>query len=363
MHNEPDSTGRIEDGLFGLAILCLLGDGADRDALIRGVAELGMDSGDEAISLALARLEQLGLLEGVVKNGDDGCQWHYSITEKGWRILTRWTQQWASLCGARNRLLLGGDGGRAGGSDLAMLEAERAALLLERRAVERLRTDLLSTVSHELRTPLTLIRTSIGLLLDANPDVAMRERLLRNIKHSTDRMHSLVSDLLDLVRLGSDRTELQMRYLDIAELVTAVAGLMRPLLDEKGQMLELELPRRAPKVMGDHRRLEQVLLNLLSNAHKFAPRGAKVRIAVVEDEHWVVVSVSDSGPGISTEAQMHLFEQFYTGRTSSPSHNIGAGLGLPIAKTIVEAHGGRIWVESELGEGTTFSFSLPKEGP
>lgn len=245
----------------------------------------------------------------------------------------------------------------------AELEAERAALAAERQEIEMLRSDLISTVSHELRTPLTLIRTSIGLLLDSQPDEAMRDRLLRNIKQSADRMHVLVTDMLDLVRLRSGHAELQLRYLDVTELVTDAANLMRTLLDQKGQRLELALPSPSPTVMGDHRRLEQVLLNLLSNANKFAPPGTAVHVAVVDAGESVVVSVADSGPGIAPEVQARLFEQFYMARTSSPSHNIGAGLGLPIAKGIVEAHGGRIWVESDVGAGATFFFSLPKSGP
>ncbi len=243
------------------------------------------------------------------------------------------------------------------------LADERAALAAELRELERQRSDLLSTVSHELRTPLTLIRTSVGLLLDSDPDPQMRLRLLRNIKQSADRMHALVTDLLDLVRLRSGKAELQLRYVDVGELVNNAVGLMGALVEEKGQVLSVDLPTPAPRVMGDFRRLEQVLLNLLSNANKFAPPGASIRLAVADDEPEVVVSVADTGPGIPPEAQPHLFEQFYTARTSSPSHNIGAGLGLPIAKGIVEAHGGRIWVESTVGAGTTVYFSLPKEGP
>jgi signal transduction histidine kinase len=235
-----------------------------------------------------------------------------------------------------------------------------AELETERRQVERLRTDLLSTISHELRTPLTLIRTSIGLLLDSNPDEEMRQRLLRNIKGSTDRMHALVTDLLDLARLRGDRLELQIRRVDLGELISGVVSLMRPLLDAKEQRVELALPLPAPTVPGDSRRLERVLLNLLGNANTFAPPGSDITISVREDAREVTIAVRDAGPGITAAGIPHLFEQFFTERTSSSRHNIGAGLGLPIAKGIVEAHGGRIWVESTVGVGTTVSFALPK---
>jgi signal transduction histidine kinase len=235
-----------------------------------------------------------------------------------------------------------------------------AELETERRRVERLRTDLLSTISHELRTPLTLIRTSIGLLLDSDPDEEMRQRLLRNIKGSTDRMHALVGDLLDLARLSSDRLELQVRRVDLRGLIDGAVSLMRPLIDAKQQRVTLEIPSPAPAVPGDYRRLERVLLNLLSNANKFAPVGSAIVVTVNEDAREVTIAVQDAGPGITAEGIPHLFEQFFTERTSSSRHNIGAGLGLPIAKGIIEAHGGRIWVESTVGVGTTVWFALPK---
>jgi signal transduction histidine kinase len=255
------------------------------------------------------------------------------------------------------------NGASRDGPDGARLAAERAALAAERQQLERARSELLSTVSHELRTPLTLIRTSIGLLLDSEPEPAMRTRLLRNIKQSADHMHALVTDLLELARLQSGHAELQVRYVDVGELVTQAGTMIKPLLEGKHQALAVAMPTPAPKILGDPRRLEQVLLNLLGNAHKFAPPDSRIRVAVSEDERTVTLAVADQGPGIPPAAVPRLFEQFYTRRTSSPSRNIGAGLGLPIARGVVEAHGGRIWVESAVGFGSIFSIVLPKEGP
>jgi signal transduction histidine kinase len=240
--------------------------------------------------------------------------------------------------------------------------ASAAAVEEERQQVERLRTDLLSTISHELRTPLTLIRTSIGLLLDSNPDAEMQQRLLRNIKQSTDRMHLLVADLLDLARMRGDRFDLQVRSVDLGELVLGAVSLMRPLSDENAQQIDIALPAPPPVIPGDYRRLERVLLNLLGNAIKFARAGSSIAVTVSEDPRDVTVAIRDSGPGIPAEALPHLFDQFFTARTSSTSHNIGAGLGLPIAKGIVEAHGGRIWIESTVEGGTTVSFTVPRSG-
>lgn len=255
------------------------------------------------------------------------------------------------------------DSGRQALLDLVGHVAAVTSLQDERDQVERLRTDLLSTISHELRTPLTLIRTSIGLLLDSEPDEEMRLRLLRNIKQSTDRMNSLITDLLDLARLQQDRLELSVRWINVLDLVEGAVSLMRPLLDAKGQHVSVVSLATTPVVPGDLRRLERVLLNLLSNANKFASAASEIQVIVGDNGQDIIIAVQDAGPGIAPEALPHLFDQFFTDRTSSSEHNIGAGLGLPIAKGIVEAHRGRIWVESTPGIGTTVWFALPKDLP
>jgi signal transduction histidine kinase len=312
-----------------VAILCAVA----MDASIEEIATR-LSAGDSAINQddvvrVIADLERRELLRAGTGSEDAS----YAPTESGRRLVL---------------------------DQVAVWETAAAELESDRRQVERLRTDLLSTISHELRTPLTLIRTSIGLLLDSDPDEEMRQRLLRNIKGSTDRMHALVTDLLDLARLRGDRLELQIRRVDLGELVSGVVYLMRPLLDAKEQRVELALPKPAPVVPGDSRRLERVLFNLLSNANTFAPTGSEITISMREDRQEVTIAVRDTGPGITAAGMPHLFEQFFTERTSSSRHNIGAGLGLPIAKGIIEAHGGRIWVESAVGVGTVVSFALPK---
>lgn len=242
---------------------------------------------------------------------------------------------------------------------LGQWAAASRSLAEEQADLERRRTDLLSTLSHELRTPLTLILTSSGLLLDGDPDLEMRLRLLTNVKQSADRMSSLVTDVLDLARLHSHRLELQWRQVDLGELITGTISLLQPLLDTKGQTVRLSLPAPAPVVPGDSPRLERVLLNILGNANKFAPEGSEIHLTVTATSEEVTISIADAGPGITPEAIPHLFEQFFTERTSSSRHNIGAGMGLPIAKGIVETHGGRIWVTSQVGEGTTVLLTLP----
>jgi signal transduction histidine kinase len=320
------SLSRVEHlALFGVSVGVSPEDIANR---------LGADDSQvtrEAIERARSALQERDVLSTVPGTDEPG----FALTESGRRVML----------------------------DLAGQVAAVRSLQEEREQVERLRSDLLSTISHELRTPLTLIRTSIGLLLDSEPDEEMHLRLLRNIKQSTDRMNSLITDLLDLARLQQDRLELSVRSIDVLELVEGAVSLMRPLLDARAQRVEVISPSPAPVVPGDLRRLERVLLNLLRNANKFAPAGSMIQVIVNDDGREATVAVKDAGPGIAAEAIPHLFDQFFTDRTSSSEHNIGAGLGLPIAKGIVEAHGGRIWVESTPGAGTTVSFALPKTLP
>mgnify|MGYP001066861041 FL=1 len=311
------------------------------ELLARGMT-LDLDELDEVVTC----LAEAGLIERR-RSAPDDLPEQYQPTSAGETFVNRQRRRLSRLAGL---------------ADAEEVAAERAALAQERETIERLRSDLLSTVSHELRTPLTLIRTSIGLLLDSDPDEEMRLRLLRNIRQSSERMHTLVTDLLDLVRLKHDRADLQMRWLDAGALVVSVGSLIRPLIDERQQTLKLEIPEPAPRLYGDHRRLERLLLNLLSNANKFSPPGAIVSVAVEQQGDEVVFAVSDTGPGIPPEALPHLFEQFYTARTSSSTHNIGVGLGLPIAQGIAAAHGGRITVESEVGRGSTFRVWLPRTG-
>jgi signal transduction histidine kinase len=353
------ATTEVERCLDVFFALALLQEPLTEAALNERLAMAGRHGRRRTASALLRRLRAAGLVREL--DGPTGNAARFRLTAAGRRALGALRRRYPRLY----RLLDPQGAGTAAGTEITplTLASERAELAAMRRDLERQRSDLLSTVSHELRTPLTLIRTSVGLLLDSNPEPAMRARLLQNVKHSADRMHSLVGDLLDLVRLNSGKAELQLRYVDVNDLVFGATNLMRPLLEEKGQRLSLLLPATAPRVMADHRRLEQVFLNLLSNANKFAPQGAAVSVSVREAGTEVVVSVRDSGPGIGPEAQVHLFEQFYTARTSSPSRSIGAGLGLPIAKGIVEAHGGRIWVESEVGTGSEFFVALPIEGP
>jgi signal transduction histidine kinase len=249
----------------------------------------------------------------------------------------------------------------AGLAQIAAVEA-RIAIEAELTELERLRTQLLGVVGHELRTPLTAIRTSVGLLQDpvVHPSATESERLLANIAAGAERMQQLVSDVLDIARFRSGHVRLQRRAFDAAELADGVCGTMRPRLAQKGQHLEFDIGAR-PLVYGDRARLRQVLLNLLGNAHRFAPPGAAIRMAVTTQGADVLWSITDRGPGISAEDLPRLFQRFFAddGPGREPT---GAGLGLPISLAIARAHGGTIDVHSAPGVGSTFSLRVPFRG-
>jgi signal transduction histidine kinase len=232
-------------------------------------------------------------------------------------------------------------------------------------ALEQLRTDLLATVAHELRTPLTAVRTSIGLLLDTSvqPEPEMREHLLRTISDSAERMQRLVTDVLDLARSRMGGMALQLRRFDAVALAREVAAPLRPLLDSRQQQLDLDLPGSPVWVYGDHRRLEQALTNLVSNAHKFSANGSPIRLTVSRHGPDVAWTVIDRGVGIAPEDRPRLFERFFSSPTDAAGQRAGTGLGLPLALAIAQAHGGTIDVESALGQGSRFTLRVPVAGP
>lgn len=255
------------------------------------------------------------------------------------------------------------------------MERERASRSEER---ERLERDLLSMVSHELRTPLTSIKTSVGALESiegAGGHQAGKEstesRLLHNIERSTDRLITLVNELLDMARLRAGRVSLNLQQLNMGDVILEMAAHVRPLMEARGQSLALDLPVAGSprwemlKVLADRRRIEQVVLNLLSNANKYAPEGGKITLGATPRDGNVKVFVRDDGPGIEPVEQRRIFEKFY--RTAghpglADSKPDGSGLGLAIARSIIELHGGQIGVQSRPGRGSTFFFVLAEEG-
>lgn len=232
----------------------------------------------------------------------------------------------------------------------------------ERKAVEQMKNEFISIVSHELRTPLTSIRGSLGLLasglLTKFPDKA--EKMLKIAVENTDRLVRLINDILDIERLESGKVSVEQQECDLSELMKGATETMQAMASSNGVKLVLEPMRE--KVWADSDRILQVLTNLLSNAIKFSESGKLVSLKAQEWEPgWVRVDVIDQGRGIPAEKTSKIFERFGQVDASDSREKGGTGLGLPICRTIVEQHGGRLWVESVLGEGSTFSFTLPTE--
>lgn len=231
----------------------------------------------------------------------------------------------------------------------------------EREQVQRLRTleqlqrSFISTVSHELRTPLTCIKTSVDLLRDAVP--AVQDELLETIAHHTGRLEALVTDLLESIRLETRQVTLATQPTDLRRIVERTVAGLAPLMEQKGQWLETTLPD-GPALAGvDRRRIEQALTNLLANAHKFTPKGGHIQVTLKHRDDELVIAVADDGPGIPREQQERLFQRFYV--VPDGTGKVGLGLGLYITRQLVELHGGRVWVESEMGRGSTFFIALP----
>lgn len=228
--------------------------------------------------------------------------------------------------------------------------------------VDRLKDDFMSSVTHELRTPLASIRAFSEILYDdPKVDLKERRRFLGIVVNETKRLTRLVNQVLDLAKIESGHAEWQSEEVDLAELIQQAVDTTEQLVTDRGARLVTELPRHACVVTVDTDRLMQVLVNLLSNAVKFAPKDeGRLRIGLSEAGNRYRVSVSDNGPGIDQAEQTHIFEKFHQG-SGGPDKPVGTGLGLPISRRIVENLGGRIWVDSVLGKGATFTFELPKK--
>lgn len=228
--------------------------------------------------------------------------------------------------------------------------------------LDEIKSEFLAHVSHELRTPMASIQEGTHLLLDEIPGPLTQDQrtTLRIMSDSSRRLMHLISTILDLSKMESGMMEYRFVPTDLRRVAEVSANKIRLLADAKHVQLLVEAPPERHWVRADSTRIEQVLDNLLSNALKYSPEGAVVKLHMTpdRDEGLLFVSVTDSGPGISTEEVPHIFERFYQGRTKTRHASVGSGLGLALAKKVVDAHGGRIWVESEVGKGTTVKFIL-----
>ena len=229
--------------------------------------------------------------------------------------------------------------------------------------LDDMKAEFLAHVSHELRTPLASIREGTQLLLDEVPGPLSREQrdTLRIIMDSSERLIRLIATLLDLSKMEAGMMEYRIVPTDLTRIAETSVSKVRLLAEGKRIQILTETPPGRLQVPADGPRLEQVLDNLLSNALKFSPEGATVNLRMEPDARAGVVriSVSDTGPGIPVEDLPHIFERFYQGRRQARHAVAGSGLGLALAKKVVEAHRGRIRVESDVGKGTTVRIVLP----
>ncbi|MDN5347858.1 MAG: two-component system, OmpR family, sensor histidine kinase ResE [Clostridia bacterium] len=230
----------------------------------------------------------------------------------------------------------------------------------ELRQLEELRRDFVANVSHELKTPLTSIQGFVEALMDGLiNDPATEARYLKVIHQETLRLNRLVQDLLDLALMEAKKIEWEMRPLKLAEICTQVLQKLTPQIQAKDLKVSLDVPAYLPPVLGNNDRIEQVLINLLSNAVQFTPAGGRINIKALNKGDMIEVQVQDDGQGIPPEDLPYIWERFHKVDKSRTRGQGGTGLGLAIVKHIVEAHGGRVGVKSKVGEGSIFSFSLP----
>jgi signal transduction histidine kinase/CHASE3 domain sensor protein len=234
----------------------------------------------------------------------------------------------------------------------------------QQRELERLKDDFVATVSHELRTPLTSMMGFLEMLRDGDAGELTedQERFLTIVYRNSERLQRLVGDLLFVARLDASGLELELGQVRIDEVVREVAESTVALVRSRDLDLVVE-PGGVGPIEGDRERVAQVIANLLSNAVKFTPPGGRVVARTTTEGELAVIEVEDTGIGIPADEQSHLFERFFRSSTATEQAIPGTGLGLVIAKAIVEAHGGRIRVRSEAGVGTSFRVELPFEQP
>jgi len=244
------------------------------------------------------------------------------------------------------------------------LVARQQELVEKTREVERanqLKSEFLANMSHELRTPLNVIIGFSQLMLDGVPGKINKKQrqCLEDILSSGQHLLNLINEVLDLSKIESGKIELRLRNISLSSVIESLRSTMMPMLTQRKQSLDVELEKGLPSVHVDEARLRQVFLNLLSNASKVTPDGGKLEVKTVREDDWCQVSVVDNGIGIKKEDQERMFEPFCQLDNPLTKEKSGTGLGLTLARQIVEQHGGQIWVESEYGKGSRFTFTLP----
>jgi signal transduction histidine kinase len=245
----------------------------------------------------------------------------------------------------------------------AALAVENARLYAAVRRANESKTEFVRTVTHELKIPMTSIKGYTELLKLVGPLTAQQEQFVGTIRTNVERMAVLVSDLSDISRLESGRLKYELRTVNLSDAIHEVVGSLRGQFEARQQPVSVELAAGLPLACADPQRLNQVLANLLSNANKYSPVGKPVVVRAEPEGDWARVSVIDQGYGMAPADQARLFTQFFRSDDPNIREQNGWGLGLHITRRLVELMGGSMAVSSELGAGSTFSFTLPVAQP
>jgi signal transduction histidine kinase len=244
-------------------------------------------------------------------------------------------------------------------AQLAAVALENARLFRAEQDAKRARDDLVAIVSHDLRNPVHTINMAASFLLEiapANDRRVQARRQLEVIQRSANRANRLIKDLLDIAKIQAGGLAVDPVAVEVKSLVNEAVEAATPLAGASQLVVSCDVPEYVPKVASDRERILQVFGNLIGNAIKFTPKGGEIKILTSLDNGEVRFTVADSGPGIPPEHLKHVFDRYWQAKSTA---KLGTGLGLSIAKGIVEAHGGRIWVESPPGSGAQFNFTLP----
>lgn len=290
----------------------------------------------------LIPLKSKGILTGVLVVGPKLSEENYSVSDIS--LLSAVVNQTATAI------------------ENARLYGQESERLIQLEEMEKLKQTLLLTVAHELKTPLTVIKagTEMLALQEEISSSGPSGRLIRSISRGVERLERLVDESLDYARMQDSNLELELQSTDIGELYQETVALLAPIARSKRQTLDLDLPDKMPTLVIDRRRWERVLLNLISNANRYTGPEGNISVSVDLESDYLVTKVADSGQGIPQEDLDRVFNVYYR-NSAADGRGAGksSGIGLAIAKYLVELHGGKIWVQSSLGEGSTFYFSLP----